>query len=173
MMPLNYGAQSRPSGSRYGLLMGHQSDSLEQRTAEPVILAGVAKMVGVELTPRSLRLDGGARVEVDGVAPDESVLVEIFAHQGRLKGAQFHKVARDAFKLITLGRSRPASKLIIAFGDRDAAACVTGASWLAEALSSWGIEVLVVELDDAVRAGLRDAQVRQVMVNSLPVGDVS
>lgn len=43
---------------------------------------------------------------------------------------------------------------------------MTGASWLAEALSSWGIEVLVVGLDDAVRAGLRDAQVRQVMVNS-------
>lgn len=60
-------------------------------------------MVGVELTPRSLRLGGGARVDVDGVAPDESVFVEIFAHQGRLKGAQFHKVARDALKLITPG----------------------------------------------------------------------
>jgi hypothetical protein len=145
--------------------MGHQSDSLEHRTAEPLILAGVSKLVGVELAPRSLRLDGGARVDVDGVAPDESVFVEIFAHQGRLKGAQFHKVARDALKLITLRRSRPVSKLIIAFGDPDAAACVTRASWLAEALGLWEIEVLVVELDDAVRAGLRDAQSRQVMIN--------
>ncbi len=148
--------------------MAHQSDSLEQRTAEPLILAGVSKIVGVELAPRSLRLDGGARVDVDGVAPDESVFVEIFAHQGRLKGAQFHKVARDALKLITLGRSRAGSKLIIAFGDPDAAACVTGASWLSEALSSWEIEVLIVDLDDPVRAGLRDAQVRQVMVNPPP-----
>jgi hypothetical protein len=148
--------------------MAHQSDSLEQRTAEPLILAGVAKIVGVELAPRSLRLDGGARVDVDGVAPDESVFVEVFAHQGRLKGAQFHKVARDALKLITLGRSRAASKLIIAFGDPDAATCVTGASWLSEALSSWEIEVLIVDLDDPVRAGLRDAQVRQVMVNPPP-----
>jgi hypothetical protein len=150
--------------------MAHQSDSLEQRTAEPLILAGVSKIVGVELAPRSLRLDGGARVDVDGVAPDESVLVEVFVHQGRLKGAQFHKVARDALKLITLGRSRVGSKLIIAFGDPDAAACVTGASWLSEALSSWEIEVLIVDLDDAVRAGLRDAQVRQVMVNPSPGG---
>jgi hypothetical protein len=156
--------------SRYGLPMGHASDSLEQRTAESLILAGVSKIVGVELAPQSLRLDGGPRVDVDGVAPDESVLVEIFAHQGRLRGAQFHKVARDALKLITLGRNRPASKLIVAFGDPDAAACVTGASWLAEALSTWQIEVLVVELDDAVRAGLRDAQVRQVMVNPSPDG---
>jgi hypothetical protein len=46
--------------------------------------------------PRSLRLDDGARIDVDGVAPDESVFVEIFAHQGWLKGAQFHKVTRDA-----------------------------------------------------------------------------
>jgi hypothetical protein len=150
--------------------MAHQSDSLEQRTAEPLILAGVTKIVGVELAPQSLRLDGGARVDVDGVAPDESVFVEVFAHQGRLKGAQFHKVARDALKLITLGRSRAESKLIIAFGDPDAAACVTGASWLSEALSSWEIEVLIVDLDDAVRAGLRDAQVRQVMANPSPGG---
>ena len=114
--------------------MGHQSDSLEQRTAEPLILAGVSKLLGVELAPRSLRLDRGARVDVDGVAPDESVFVEIFAHQGRLKGGQSHKVARDAMKLITLRRSRPGSKLIIAFGDPEAATCVTGASWLAEAL---------------------------------------
>jgi hypothetical protein len=135
-----------------------------------MILEGVSKMIGVELAPRSLRLDGGARIDVDGATPDESVFVEIFAHQGRLKGAQFHKVARDALKLITLGRSRVAGRLIIAFGDQDAAACVTGASWLAEALTSWGIEVLVVELDDAVRDGLRDAQVRQVMVNPPPGG---
>jgi hypothetical protein len=155
--------------SRYGLPVGHQSDSHEQRTAEPLILAGVSKTIGVELAPRSLRLDRGARVDVDGVAADESVLVEVFAHQGRLKGAQFHKVARDALKLITLGRSRAGCRLVIAFGDPEAATCVTGASWLAEALSSWEIEVLIVDLDDAVRAGLRDAQVRQVMVNPPPV----
>jgi hypothetical protein len=66
------------------------------------------------------------------VSEDESVLVEVFAHQGRLKGGQFHKVARDALKLITLARSREASRLILAFGE-EAAACVIGRSWLAEA----------------------------------------
>jgi len=101
----------------------------------------------------------------DRVAPDESVLVEIFAHQGRLKGAQFHKVARDALKLITLGRSRPESRLIIAFGDTDAAACVSASSWLAEALRTWRIEVFVANLDADVRSGLRAAQARQIMVN--------
>ncbi len=145
--------------------MTHQSDSHEQRRAEPLILAGVSAVVGVELAPRSLRLAGGARVDVDGVAPDESVLVEIFAHQGRLRGAQFHKVARDALKLITLGRTRTGCRLIVAFADSDAAACVSARSWLAEALRTWGVEVFVVEIDEDVRAGLRSAQVRQVMVN--------
>jgi hypothetical protein len=150
---------------------GHASDSREQRLAEPLILASVGKELGVELAPRSLRLEHGARVDVDGVAPDESVLVEVFAHQGRLRGGQFHKVARDALKLITLKRSRPAAQLVLAFGDPDAAAGVTGASWLAEALRAWGVAVLVAELDDALRAGLSAAQTRQVMVNPSSAGD--
>lgn len=143
----------------------HASDSREQRLAEPLILAGVGNELGVELAPRSLQLEHGARVDVDGVASDDSIIVEIFAHQGRLRGGQFHKVARDALKLITLKRTRPTAQLVLAFADPDAAACVTGASWLAEALRAWDITVLVVELEHDIRAGLRAAQVRQVMVN--------
>ncbi len=131
----------------------HLSNSDEQRDAEPVILAGVAALLGVALEPRSLKLAGGARADVDGVAADESVFVEIFAHQGQLRGGQFHKVARDALKLITLGRARQPARLVIAFGDADAAACVTGTSWLAEALRTWSIEVVVIELDNEYETG--------------------
>jgi hypothetical protein len=150
---------------------GHASDSREQQLAEPLILAGVGIELGVDLGPRSLCLEHGARVDVDGVSSDESVLVEVFARQGRLKGGQFHKVARDALKLITLKRTRPTAQLVLAFGDPDAAACVTGASWLAEALRVWSITVLVVALHDDVRAGLRAAQDRQVMVSPPLAGD--
>ena len=150
---------------------GHASDSREQRLAEPLILASVGQELCVELAPRTLRLEHGARVDVDGVAPDESVLVEVFAHQGRLKGAQFHKVARDALKLITLKRTRPEARLVLAFADPDAAACVTGTSWLAEALGAWDVTVLVAELEDDTRASLRAAQVRQVMVNPSLAGN--
>lgn len=150
---------------------GHASDSHEQRLAEPLILASVGQELGVELVPRSLRLKDGARVDVDGIAPDESVLVEVYAHQGRLRGGQFHKVARDTLELITLKRTRPAAQLVLAFGDPDAAACVTGTSWLAEALRAWEVAVLIAELDDDVRAGLRAAQARQVMVNLSSAGE--
>ena len=142
-----------------------QSDSAEQLMAEPLILAGVGRELNVVLKPATLRLDGGARVDVDGVDEDETTFVEIFARQGRLKGAQFHKVARDALKLITITRSRENATLAIGFGSPEAAASVTGKSWLAESLRTWRIQVIVVELEEAVRDALLVAQARQIMIN--------
>jgi hypothetical protein len=42
---------------------------------------------------------------------------------------------------------------------------VLGSSWRAEAMRAWGVEVVVVEIDEAVRKGISEAQVRQKMVN--------
>jgi hypothetical protein len=146
------------------IFVSQRSSSHEQQAVEAVILNGLTEELGV-VAPRSLVLPNGARVDVDGVSDDESVLVEVFAHQGVLRGGQYHKVARDALKLITLARTRPAARLVLAFGDEVAARCVMGKSWLAEALRTWGVEVRVVELDAATRAELVAAQVRQMMVN--------
>lgn len=129
------------------------------------MLAALAERYG-PLAPASLTLAGGARVDVDGVAPDGSVLVEAFAHQGRMRGSQPKKVAQDALKLITLRREHPDARLVLAFADPLAAASVTGKGWLAEALASWEIEIVVVDLEDDVRTGLNAAQVRQRMVNT-------
>jgi hypothetical protein len=147
-------------------MIAHRSDSLAQREAEELIRAGVVELIGLSLAPRSFDLPNGSRIAVDGTDAHGEVFVEIFARQGRLKGAQFHKVARDALKLITLTKGRQGVRRIVAFGDAEAAACVTGRSWLSEALTSWNVEVMVVDLDEAVRDGLRAAQARQVMVNS-------
>lgn len=161
----------RPDSTRVQEPQGagvHLSDSAEQRAVEPVLLADIGRRIGHVLTPRTLKLGGGARVDVDGVADDESVLVELFAHQGRLRGGQFHKVARDALKLITLRRDYPDARLVLGFADPEAAACVTGASWLSEALQTWEIEVFVTNLDDERRDALQAAQARQVMINPVP-----
>jgi hypothetical protein len=147
--------------------VAHQSDSDTQRRAEPLILAQLAAEHGIALAPRSLSLPGGARVDIDGVSADETMFVEVFAHQGRLKGGQFHKVAQDALKLITLARSRPKARLVLAFGDEDAAKSVRGRSWLAEALRTWKIQVFVAKLSDPTREDLRAAQVSQVMRNPI------
>ncbi len=126
-----------------------------QRAAEAQILAGAADALGVELEPMSLVLPGGASVDVDGVDAGQSTFVEVFARQGRLKGPQLDKVARDALKLATLGRTFAAARLVIAFADPVGAGQLAGASWLAEALRTWRIEVLVVALDVQLRDALR------------------
>lgn len=144
--------------------VGHQSDSSEQLGAESLILGGLAPEYG-PLHPANLVLPGGARVDVDGVAPDVSVFVEAFAHQGRMKGSQPKKVAQDALKLITLRRTYPAARVVLAFADELAARSVLGKGWLAEALQTWGVEVRVVELDQEVRQQIAVAQVRQQMMN--------
>lgn len=150
--------------------MKSASDSSAQQAAERLILDAVAHSVGVELCPRRLTLVGGAVVDVDGVAADESVLVEVFAHQGELKGGQRHKIGGDALKLITIARGRvPAPRLVLAFADPAMTTFFAGKSWLAAAVIAWDIEVVVAELDDAVREGIRTAQARQVMIN--PPGD--
>lgn len=143
----------------------HQSDSSEQRAAEEMIRSQVSAWLGKELASATLKLESGAAVQVDGAAADESAFVEIFARQGALKGGQRHKVATDALKLMTIGRSRPNADLLIAFADEQAASYATKGTWMSEALATWGIKVLVVDLDEEVRDGIRAAQVRQQMVN--------
>ena len=146
-------------------MRSHQSDSAEQRAAEELIRSQVAAYLGKELRSATLKLESGAAVQVDGAAADESAFVEIFARHGVLKGGQRHKVATDALKLITIGRSRPGADLVIAFADEQAASFATKGTWMSEALVAWGVKVLVVELDAEVREGIRAAQVRQQMVN--------
>jgi hypothetical protein len=116
-----------------------------QQAAEADLVAAAARELGVELAARTLALPGGASVDVDGVDVAQSVFVEVFLREGRLKGPQLDKVARDALKLVTLGRVfGPGATLVIAFGDGTAAGSVTGQSWLSEALRTWGVRVLVV-----------------------------
>jgi hypothetical protein len=144
----------------------HDSDSAAQRGAERHILVEVERSVGRSLSPARLTLAGGASVDVDGVAEDQSVLVEVFAHQGALKGGQRHKIATDVLKLITIARERePRPRLLLAFAEPRLAEWAAGASWLAASIASWGVEVIVVDLDDSVRSQIATAQARQIMAN--------
>lgn len=146
----------------------HPSSSKEQITAEALVLAELAKTYGA-LAPMKLSLEGGATVHVDGATADQSVIVEVFAHQGRMRGSQPKKVAQDALKLITLGRTRQPATLVLAFADEAAARSVLGGKgWLAEALATWGVIVETVDIGHEHRAELLAAQGRQRMVNPPP-----
>jgi hypothetical protein len=139
-------------------------DSDEQRQAEPLILAEVASLIGVVLRPNRLVVADGITVNVDGFSQDPPTLVEVWAHQGVPKPAQKAKVMSDAIKLLWVERVLyPAgTRKILALADPAAASHFLGRTWMATALRDLGLEVIVIELSDEVRAGLLAAQRRQV-----------
>lgn len=99
----------------------------------------------------------------DGLSPDGSVVVEVFAHIGRMKAAQRNKVSADLLKLVAIRERQKDARLILAFVDQHAAASVSG--WRSEILKNHGIEIVVVELDNHDRLKVETAQSNQRMVN--------
>ena len=84
-------------------------------------------------------------------------------HVGKLRGGQRHKVSTDALKLLAIREAHPDARLILAFADAEAARSVSG--WKAQTLKANGIEVRVVDLDQAERERIEAAQARQRMIN--------
>lgn len=135
----------------------------EQRLAEVHLLDALAKELGKALAPTTIRLPSGVRVEVDGADVDQGVLVECWAHIGKVKGAQRLKVLTDAFKLTWIANNIPGRpRLILCMGDREAAApFLNKRAWFGQALADQGVEVIVVPLPDEVRQAVIQAQQRQ------------
>jgi len=138
--------------------------SREHRDAERVMLDLLAAAHGWTLEPATLIVPSGARVEVDGATADRAVLVECWAHQGKPKSAQRHKVLADAFKLgwiaITI---YPRPRLVLCMSDDAAAApfLPESKSWAAQALQDFQIAVELVTLPDHVRRAIEAARERQ------------
>jgi hypothetical protein len=140
-------------------------DSREQRDAEALMVAALGTMIGAVLAPRKIALPSGGRVEVDGVSDDPPILCEAWAHQGPPKGGQRMKPLTDAFKLTfveRLGLLAGTPRLILLLSDDAAAAPFVGKGWGADALRTFGIEVIVVALPADVRDSVSQAQRRQV-----------
>ena len=137
---------------------GQVSDSAVQRKAEAIIRDRLSELLGMPLEPREIKLAAGASVHVDAVSADGTVLAEIFARQGELKGGQQKKVAIDTLKLITIRRERSEAKLYIAFADREASRYATGGGWVAQALRAWKVEVVVIDIPPELRDEIRAAR---------------
>lgn len=137
-------------------------DSAVQRAVEGVMLAILARELGVTLKGRRFLTKTGARAEVDGVSEEPPVLVEARAHQGPPKSAQKAKVLTDAIKLVWLEQKfLPGARKILLFSDPAAARHFQGRTWAATAIVDFGIEIRVVELPAEQQAAIRAAQVRQ------------
>jgi len=137
-------------------------DSTEQRQAESHMLRELARRLDIELQPRRIII-GSARVELDGADEKLRVLVEAWAHQGPVKGAQRLKVLTDAFKLSWVAsRIGGHPRLILCMSDDEPASYFRSErSWPSQALRDYGITIEVVDLPDSSRAAVAEAQTRQ------------
>ncbi len=137
-------------------------DSAVQRDAEAVVLSALAARLGVPLSPRRIHLPDGSYADVDGVADEPPILVEVSARQGPPRGGQFKKIQGDVLKLNHLDRHlQRGHRLLLAFADEAAARPLLGRAWYARAIADLRVEVVVVDIDETVRLGIREAQARQ------------
>ena len=142
----------------------HKSDSTEQLDAERYILGELAKRESLNFDDY---VDLGIGARPDGINQQMKVVVEVYAHIGRLKGAQLHKVKADILKLTYIEHKLGGNwRKIMCFASRDVASHLVGESWTAEAAKLFGIEVEFVPLPFELEKSVSDAQMRQKMVNT-------
>jgi len=153
--------------------ISHSSDSAAQREAERIAIAALAALDDVPLAPKRLELTEGVSVDVDGFHEGPpAVLVEAFAHYGRLRSAQRHKLMSDALMLATLCKKRfdANARLILLLTDPTAKKDLER-GWRGQALEAFGIKLRVVALPEDVARRLRGAQEKQRTVNGDGGGD--
>jgi hypothetical protein len=142
-----------------------RSNAIVQVRAQSVMLARFGEAIGKTLVLNQIALDD-ILVQIDGYSEtaNEIVLAECWAHIGKAKVAQKHKIAADILKLsLTAGLLRnlhpdKAVKCFLIFADEDAADVVRSSSWLSAAAKHYGVVPWVVQLDDALVTMIRQAQ---------------
>ncbi len=152
-------------GERRSRSQPHASSSIEQTTAEPIILTALAKRLGLVfgIAPAEL-----SSLDLDGFAAGKvPVLVEVFAHVGRCKPGQQRKLSRDMTKLLLAERlmGRPCRK-VVAVVDPVVQDQILRA-WDGEFARRFGIEFVVVFVPENMMAALRAAQARQGFLDTL------
>jgi len=137
-------------------------DSVEQRTAEPLLIAALGERLGIDLAKYRFRLPFGGWLEIDGMCESPLVLCEAWAHLGRPKSAQKNKVMTDAVKLMfAAGLCSGSPRMVLLFADEQAASHFKSRSWMAQVLQANRVEVHVVNLPENVKRGILLAQKRQ------------
>ena len=142
-------------------MLRHPSDSSEQRDAEVDLITGLSKELGVTLQKRELDLTT-CTIQIDGYSENPPIMCEAWAHRGKPKGGQPHKVLTDSFKLLfadtVLGKIH---RKILVFADEAARKPFVEDRWQAQCLKHFGFETCVVSLPKEQLEKIKRAQERQ------------
>jgi len=144
-----------------------KSSSHEQREIERYAFTEMERMLQVSLQSNpKLFLTEGVHIEPDFYSEQDKIVGEIFAHQGKTKGGQNHKVAQDILKMLLLEKMTGVTyRKYLVVCDEDMQKVLTGKSALAESIRQFNINLLCIKLPDGLRNKVLDAQNRQIMIN--------
>lgn len=147
-----------------------KSSSVEQMQAEDIIFALTEKMLGATLEKNKkifLADNAFTYIQPDFYSEESLIVGEIFAHIGKPKKAQDNKIANDVLKMLLLEKiTGQHYRKIIVVCDEAEKKKLEGLSALAESIRQFGIEVMMVHIEDDLRTQLLEAQNRQKMTNA-------
>ena len=144
----------------------HKSSSHVQVQAENIIFDKVEQLLNVKLEKNKSIPLANAHIEPDFYSSEFAIVGEIHAHIGKPKPAQSHKIANDILKMLLLEKvSGREYRKILVVCDVTEKKSLEGKSSLAETIRQFGIEILYIELDDAIKKQILDAQETQKMTN--------
>lgn len=143
----------------------HASNSSEQQQADAFILKSLENKLNLNFKHEKT-LPIVSVVQLDAIDLINKTIVEVYAHIGKLKGAQHDKIMGDILKLIYIEKELKGKwRKIICFADDAAAQYLRGTSWVAKAARTFDVEVRVVDLPEEQLNKVKSAQERQRMVN--------
>lgn len=152
------------------------SDSAPQQEAEKQIIqaliADLPKLAAHEDSDNDKHYSiNDLTLKPDWIDKEKKIVVEVFAHIGKLGPGQKRKVAQDVLKLAYIDKATGEQwRKILCFACSEAAKYVDvdkgSPSWVAKAVEAFGIEVRVVPLPPEQFASVKAAQQRQNKTNS-------
>lgn len=144
------------------------SDSSEQLRAEAFMAETAEEVIGCPLERnKRVAVGDGVIVEPDLYSEERHIVCEIFAHLGKLRVGQAHKLSQDILKMLLMDECldvKHEKYLVVAGAEADA--YLQGRSFIAESLRRFGIRVLKAELPGKINKDVSEAQERQRMVNA-------
>lgn len=143
----------------------HPSLSTEQKAVEQIAIALFRKGKNIEDFP--LR-DFVSSVVLDDCFIAEGIvyLIEVYAHVGKLKGAQPKKIGTDILKLIYVEKELEEQGVnqvekVILFVDKEPYHHLQGQSWMTKASERFNIKFQVMPVGETIRENIKSAQARQ------------
>ena len=149
----------------------HKSSSHIQIQAEEMMFSKIEHLFEIKFEKNKkiyLADNTYTYMQPDFYSEEFSIVGEIFAHIGKPKKAQDNKISNEILKMLLLDKnSGKQYRKIIAVCDKKEMKKLMGQSVLAESIRQFGVEVILVELDEDMRNKILKAQEIQRMTNIL------